>query len=45
MTKVRLVFVIALSVFSSQAFGQDAMKKGDKQWTDLEKVLWDADQQ
>ena len=27
MTKVRLVFVIALSVFSSQAFGQDAMKK------------------
>jgi Domain of unknown function (DUF4440) len=45
MTTFRVVSVIALWAASSLAFGQDTMKKGDKQWTDLEKVLWDADQQ
>jgi len=45
MTKFRVVSVIALLAASSLAFGQDSMKKGDQQWTDLEKVLWDADQQ
>jgi len=45
MTKFRVVFVIVFLAASSLAFGQDDMKKGDKQWTDLEKVLWDADQQ
>src|SRR5258705_4855415 len=45
MTKFCVLFVVSLIAVSSLAFGQEAMKKGDKQWTDLEKVLWDADQQ
>jgi hypothetical protein len=45
MTKFRALLVISFMAVSSFAFGQDTMKKGSKQWTDLEQVLWDADQQ
>jgi hypothetical protein len=45
MTKFRAVFVIAFLAVSSLAFIQETMKKGDKEWTELEKILWDADQQ
>jgi hypothetical protein len=45
MTKFRVLLVVSLMAVSSLAFGQDTVKKGSKEWTDLEKVLWDADQQ
>src|SRR4029077_10199531 len=45
MTPIRVLPLVALMAVSSLAFAQEGMKKGDKQWNELEKVLWDADQQ
>ena len=44
---MRKVLVLALLVFPSLAVPALAQQpvKGDKNWTELEKVLWDADQQ
>src|SRR6266478_6954218 len=42
MTKVRVVFVVALMAISSLAPAQETMKKGDKAWTELEATLRDA---
>lgn len=44
MTKV-CAFLLALMTVSSLAFAQDAMKKGDKSWKDLEKTLEDVNNQ
>lgn len=49
MNGFRVLCLVAVMGVSSLAFGQepgkqDASKKG-KDWADLEKVLWDADQQ
>ena len=40
---VIVAFVVAS--LSAPAFAQDTMAKGDKNWNDLEKTLWDAEQQ
>ena len=45
MTKIRVLFVLAIMAFSSLASAQDSMKKGDKGWTDLEKQLADINDQ
>jgi hypothetical protein len=45
MTKIRVLFVVALMAVPSLASGQEAMKKGDKSWTDLEKQLADINDQ
>jgi hypothetical protein len=45
MTKIRILFVVALMAVSSLANAQDSMKKGDKAWTDLEKQLADINDQ
>jgi hypothetical protein len=45
MTKIRVLFVVALMAVSSLAIAQDSMKKGDKGWTDLEKQLADINNQ
>ena len=45
MTKIRILFVVALMAVSSLAIAQDSMKKGDKAWTDLEKQLADINDQ
>ena len=45
MVKFRTLLAISLLFASSSAFAQSGMKKGDAEWTKLEKVLWDADQQ
>jgi hypothetical protein len=45
MTKIRVLFVVALMAVSSLASAQEAMKKGDKGWTDLEKQLADINDQ
>jgi hypothetical protein len=45
MTKFSALLFLALLAASSVAFAQETVKPGTKQWTDLEKVLWDADQQ
>jgi hypothetical protein len=45
MTKIRILFVVALMAVSSLASAQEAMKKGDKAWTDLEKHLADINDQ
>lgn len=45
MTKVRVLFVVALMAISSLGSAQEAMKKGDKNWTDLEKQLADINDQ
>jgi hypothetical protein len=45
MAKFRVLLVVALMGVSSLAFAQEGLKPGTKEWTDLEKVLWDADQQ
>src|ERR1700730_14389013 len=45
MTKIRMLFVIALMAISSLANAQESMKKGDKAWTDLEKQLADINDQ
>jgi len=42
MTKIRVLFVLALMGVASFAHAQDSMKKGDKAWTDLEKQLADV---
>ena len=42
MTKIRVLFVLALVCVASFAHAQDSMKKGDKAWTDLEKQLADV---
>jgi hypothetical protein len=44
-TKVRILFAVALLAVSSLASAQEAMKKGDKNWTDLEKQLADINDQ
>jgi hypothetical protein len=45
MTKIRVLFVVALMAVSSLASAQEAMKKGGKGWTDLEKQLADVNDQ
>src|SRR5260221_3840938 len=45
MTKIRVLFVMALMSISSLVMAQDTMKKGDKSWTDLEKQLADINDQ
>ena len=49
MRAIRLLCVIAALAVSGVAFGQDAVKQvpkmGSKEWSDLEKMLWDVDQQ
>src|SRR5258707_9347064 len=45
MTKIRVLFVMALMAVSSLAFAQDAVKKGTQGWTDLEKQLADINDQ
>ena len=42
MTKIRVLFVVALMGVASFVHAQDSMKKGDKSWTDLEKQLADV---
>jgi hypothetical protein len=42
MTKIHVVFVVALMAISSLASAQETMKKGDKAWTELEATLRDA---
>src|ERR1700733_14653141 len=45
----RTLFIVAAICISTCAFAQDtaqqAPKKGSKEWTELEKTLWDVDQQ
>ena len=45
MTKVRVLFAVALMAVSSLAFAQDAVKKGTQGWSDLEKQLADINDQ
>jgi hypothetical protein len=45
MTKIRILFVVALMGVSSLASAQEALKKGDKSWTELEKQLADVNDQ
>jgi hypothetical protein len=45
MTRIRVLFVVALMAVSSLASAQEAMKRGDKSWTDLEKQLADINDQ
>ena len=45
MIKLRGLLVVGLMAISSLAFAQGSPKPGTKEWNDLEKVLWDADQQ
>jgi hypothetical protein len=45
MTRIRVLFVVALMAVSSLATAQDSMKKGDRTWTDLEKQLADINDQ
>jgi len=45
MTKIRVLFVAALLAVSSLASSQEAMKKGDKGWAELEKQLADINDQ
>jgi hypothetical protein len=42
MTKFRILLVLAVMSVAPLAHAQDAMKKGDKAWTDLEKQLADV---
>ena len=44
MRKVRVLFLVALMAVSSLASGQEGSKAGDKN-SNLEKLLWDAEQQ
>ena len=49
MGAIRVLLLIVAMVVSGVAFGQDAgkatPKMGSKEWTELEKTLWDVDQQ
>src|SRR6202171_3356742 len=45
MTKIRVLFALALMAVSSLSFAQDAVKKGTQGWTDLEKQLADINDQ
>jgi hypothetical protein len=45
MTGVRIPLVVALVAVSSLASAQEAMKKGDRNWTKLEKQLADINDQ
>lgn len=49
MRAIRLLCFVAAMCISAMAFGQDpatqAPKMGSKEWTELEKTLWDVDQQ
>jgi len=45
MRKTSVLFVVAFIAASSLTFAQDAVKKGDKSWTDLEKQLADLNDQ
>ena len=45
MTRIRILLVVGLMAVSSLAIAQDSMKKGDKDWTDLEKQLADINDQ
>jgi hypothetical protein len=42
MTTIRVLLVVAIMSISSLASAQVTMKKGDKEWTDLENTLRDA---
>src|SRR5260370_34861702 len=41
MRNTRVFFAVALMAVSTLAFAQDSIKKGDKNWADLEKQLAD----
>ena len=49
MKAIRVLCIVAVMAVSVTAFGQEAAKPnpkmGSKEWTELEKTLWDADQQ
>lgn len=49
MKLIRVLCLVAVTALSAVAAGQEptkqAPKMGSKEWTDLEKVLWDGDQQ
>jgi hypothetical protein len=45
MTKIRIQFVVFAMSFCCMAHSQEVMKKGDKNWTDLEKHLADINDQ
>ena len=45
MTKIRVLFVMALMAVSSVVFAQDTVKKGTQGWIDLEKQLADINDQ
>lgn len=45
MTRFCILLVASFLVAPSSAFAQESMKKDSAEWTKLEKVLWDADQQ
>ena len=49
MKVIRLLCFVAAFAISAAAFGQEAAnqtpKMGSKEWTELEKTLWDVDQQ
>ena len=49
MKAIRLLCFVAAMAVSAAAFGQEAStqtpKMGSKEWNDLEKTLWDVDQQ
>src|SRR5579862_556428 len=42
MTTIRVLLVVAIMSISSLASAQVTMKKGDKEWTELENTLRDA---
>src|SRR6185312_15894988 len=42
MTKIRVLFVVALMGVASLASAQETMKKGDKGWNELESTLREA---
>jgi Ni/Co efflux regulator RcnB len=45
MTRFCILLVASFLAAPLSAFAQEAMKKDSAEWTKLEKVLWDADQQ
>ena len=49
MSVIRVLCFVAAMTLSAMAFGQEqakqTLKMGSKEWTELEKTLWDVDQQ
>jgi hypothetical protein len=40
-----MILLLVMSSLSVSAFAQQTMSKGDKNWSELERVLWNAEQQ